>query len=76
MSPEGGGGSGGGTPLEKPYRYVPPQKGDMVFAPFWSWSGVDFAHVCLESGMVFEGLRECMDVFVVSIPNKSERTGE
>ena len=26
----------------------------MVFAPFWSENGVDFAHFGLESGMVFE----------------------
>ena len=26
----------------------------MVFAPFWSDSGIDFAHFGLESGMVFE----------------------
>ena len=26
----------------------------MVFAPFWSENGIDFAHFGLESGMVFE----------------------
>ena len=26
----------------------------MVFAPFWSDNGIDFAHFGLESGMVFE----------------------
>ena len=28
--------SPGGTPLYKPYKYVPPQR---VFAPFWSGNG-------------------------------------
>ena len=45
----------------------------MVFAPFWSENGIDFAHFGLESGMVFERTTECMNVFIVSIPNKKER---
>ena len=32
--------------------------------------GVHFAHFGLESSMVFEGTTECMNVFVVSIPNE------
>ena len=48
---------GGGTPLDKPYRNVPPQ---------WVWflglfglkTGIDFAQFGLESGMVFEGTTE------------------
>ena len=28
-----------------------------------------FAHFGLQSGMVFEGTTECMNVFIVSIPN-------
>ena len=48
---------GGGTPLDKPYRNVPPQ---------WVWflglfglkTGIDFAQFGLESGMVFEGTAE------------------
>ena len=43
----------GGTPLYKPYRYVPPQ-----MVGFWGRfglkTGVDFAHFDLESGMVFK----------------------
>ena len=31
---------------------------------------IDFAYSSLNSGMVFGGIRECMNVFVVSIPNK------
>ena len=44
----------GGTPLYKAYRYVPPQRVGL-FGPFWSETGVDFAHFDLESGMVFKG---------------------
>ena len=48
---------GGGTPLDKPYRNVPPQ---------WVWflglfglkTGIDFAQFGLESGMAFEGTTE------------------
>ena len=33
-------------------------------------AGIDFAHFGLESGMVLEGTTECMDVFIVTIPNE------
>ena len=46
-------GGGGNTPLYKPYRYVPPQR-EVVFVPFRSEKGIDFADIGLESGMVFE----------------------
>ena len=37
-------------------------------------TGIHFTHFCLELGMVFEGtVRECMNVFIVSIPNEYER---
>ena len=32
--------------------------------------GIHFAHFGLESGMVFEGTTECMNIFIVSIPNE------
>ena len=35
----------------------------MVFGPFWSETGIHFAHFGLESDMVFEGTTECMNVF-------------
>ena len=38
-----------------------------VFAPF---SSENFAHFGLESGMVSRELRECMEVFIVSISNE------
>ena len=41
----------------------------MVFALFGLKTGKD-CDFGLISGMVFEGIWECMDVFVVSIPNK------
>ena len=56
---------GGGTPLYKLYRYVPPHrvgflrrfglKTGIHFAHFGLESGIHFAHFGLESGMVFEG---------------------
>ena len=34
-------------------------------------TGIHFAHVGLESGMVYEGTTpQCMNVFIVSIPNE------
>ena len=33
-------------------------------------TGINFAHFGLESGMVFEGTTECMNVLIVSIPNE------
>ena len=56
-------GGGGGTPLYKPYRYVPPKR--VGFLPrFGLKMGVDFAPFGLESGPWFsKELRECMNVF-------------
>ena len=45
---------GGGTPLYKPFRYVPPQR--VRFLRHFGLKTVkDFAHFGLESGIVFEG---------------------
>ena len=45
---------GGGTPLYKLYRYVPPHR-----VGFWRrfglTTGIHFTHFGLKSGMVFEG---------------------
>ena len=51
-----GGGGGGGTPLYKPYRYVPPQR-------VWS-----FRRFALKMGVVFEGVYE--RISGVSIPKE------
>ena len=48
----------GGTPLYLSYRHVPPQR---------VWVLHRFG---LNSRMVFEEIWECMDVFVVFIPNE------
>ena len=48
------GGGGGATPLYKPYRCVPP-KWVGFLGLFGLKTGVHFAHLGLESGMVFEG---------------------
>ena len=44
---------GGGTPLYKPYRYVPNQT-VWFLRRFCLKTGIDFAHFGLESGVVLE----------------------
>ena len=61
-------GGGGGTPLYKPYRYVPPQWVGCLCC-FCLKTGIDFAHFGLESGMVFEGITGMYDIFIISISN-------
>ena len=53
----------GGTPLYQLYRYVPPHRVG-VFRRFGLKTGIHFAHFGLESGVVFEGTKECMNVSV------------
>ena len=62
-------GGGGGTPLYKPYRYVPTQRVRFLVL-FGLKTGIHFAHFGLESGMVFERTTGVYDVFIVSIPNE------
>ena len=45
---------GGGTPLYKLYRYVPPHRVGLL-RRFGLRTGLHFAHFGLESGMVFGG---------------------
>ena len=45
---------GGGTPLYKLYRYVPPHRVEFL-RRFDLKTGIHFAHGCVESGVVFEG---------------------
>ena len=47
--------SRGGTPLYKPYRYVPPRRIYIFFSRFGLKTGLHFAHFGLESGIVFDG---------------------
>ena len=47
-------GGGRGTPLDKPYRYVPPQRVGFL-SRFGRKTGIDFAHFGLESGTISEG---------------------
>ena len=59
---------GGGTPLYKLYRYVPPHR-VWFLSRFGLKMGIDFDHYGLKSGMVFKGTtREYK--FVFSIPNE------
>ena len=34
---------------------------------------IHFTHFGLELGMVFEGTTECINVYIISIPNEKER---
>ena len=45
---------GGGSPLSKPYRYVPPHRVGVLRRSGLK-TDIHFAHFGLESGMVFEG---------------------
>ena len=49
---------GGGTLLYLPYRYVPPQR-VWVFCAVLK-TGIDFAYSGINSGMVLEGMYECI----------------
>ena len=60
---------GGGTSLHLPYRYVPPQS-VWFMRRFGVKTGIDFTYFGLSSVMVFREIRECMNVFVVSISNE------
>ena len=58
---------GGGTPLYKPYMYVPRHR--VGFSRlFCLKTGIHFALFVLESALVFEGTTECMNIFIISIP--------
>ena len=50
----------GGTPLYKPYRYVPPQRAGLL-GLFGLKTCLHFTHFGLESGMVFEGTTEAYE---------------
>ena len=56
---------GGGTPLYKLYRYVPNHRVGFL-RRFGLETVIHLVHFGLESGMVFEGTTECMNVFIVS----------
>ena len=60
---------GGSTPLDKLYRYVLPHWVGFL-RRFGRKTDIHFAHFGLESGMVFEGTTECMNIFIISIPNE------
>ena len=51
-----------------PYICCP--KGVWVLHRFGVKTAIDFAHFGLNLGMVLEGIRECMNVFVISVPNE------
>ena len=58
------------TSLYKSYRYVPPQR-VWFLGLFGLKTGIHFAHFGQELGMAqSRELRECMNVFIVSIPSE------
>ena len=61
---------GGSTPLYKLYLYVKPHWVGFLGRFGLKTGLIHFAHFDLESGVVFGELRECMNVFIVSIPNE------
>ena len=60
---------GRGTPLYKPYRYVPPYRVGFLRRSGLK-TGIHFAHFGLESNMVVEETTVCMNVFIVSITSE------
>ena len=46
---------------------------NVFFCRFGLKMDIDFAYFGLNSSIVFEGIQECMNVFVISIPNENER---
>ena len=69
------GGGGGGTPLYKLYRYVPPHRVGFL-RRFGLKTGIHFAYFGLESSMVFEGttgLYECLYRFNSKLVTKKEK---
>ena len=59
-------GGGGGFP----YRYVHAASPGGVLGLFGMKTGTHFLYFALESGIVFKGTRDNMNVFIVSIPNE------
>jgi len=53
---------GGGTPLYKVYRYVPPQR-VWFLSCFGLKTGIDFEHFGLKLGMVIECSRKLINLF-------------
>ena len=63
--PEGGG--GGYSLIFALYTSALPQR---FLRCFGLKTVIDFAYFCLNSVLVFEGIRECLEVFVVSTLNE------
>ena len=70
IRPGGGEGGRGWWLLPYPlYRYMPPHRVGFL-RRFALKTGIHFAHFGVESGMVFEGTTESINVFIVLIPNE------
>ena len=67
----------GGTPLYKPYRYVPPQRVGSLCHAVSVWQQYRFWSFWSEIGCGFEETTEVsVNVFIVSTPNESERNSK
>ena len=60
---------GGDTLLHLPYRYVQPQS-VWFLRRFGLKTGIEFTYFGLSSGVVSGEIRECTNVFFVSISNE------
>ena len=60
---------GGSTPLYKIYRYVPPHRVGFM-RRFGLKTGIHFAHLVWNRVWILRELRDCMNVFIVSIPDE------
>ena len=58
--------------VHKLYRYVTPQRVGFL-RRFGLKTGIDFVHFDLKLGFGSRELRECMNVFIVSVPNEVEK---
>ena len=59
----------GVTPLYKPYSYMPPYRVGFL-RRFGLKTGIHFAHFVWNRVWFLRELRECMNVFIISIPNE------
>ena len=59
------GGGGGGYSLILAIKICATAHRVGFLSRFGLKTGIDFAHFGLESGMVFEGITECMNLFII-----------
>ena len=60
---------GGGEGLYKLYRYLPPQR-VWFLSRFGLKTGIEFVHFGLDRVWFSRELRECINLFFISVPNE------